>query len=379
MRRQARSAGRLRVVFQLCVACIPGLAGIPNARANTASVRFACLSLRFHQGSEPFDLFKLDLSSLPAGINGELFPVFQAAPYTHAAVLTLTDTTFFEEVSGNLLLELPLADGDANGIPDFFQVEMAVQATSPGTYAIQGYGSGAVEARWSRAAGSPVGTCVLDFKMNAFQSLAVFTHSFELWEYRGTIRYETAASNVWFSLEAERTGSAPARWEGHGSLVRAPSEPQNHLVLLPGSWTNQTGEAWSFSTNHLFRMEHSPETYAAFFEFADGDPSTTEPDYFTWAWSVYDANDADHDGIPDLSDDPAALQPSLRLWVRRPGDALEIGVEGPSGARCRLQTTTHVAGGPWEEVLTVTLTNSTQLLLRQAPDEASRFWRVLLQ
>ena len=369
----------MRIVFQLCVACIPGFAGIPSSQANTASVRFACLSLRFRQGSEPFDIFRLDLSSLPAGINGELFPVFQAAPYTHAAVLTLTDTTFFEEVPGNLLLELPLADGDANGIPDFFQVEMAVQATSQGIYAIQGYGSGAVEARWSRAAGSPAGTCVLDFKMNAFQSLAVFTHSFELWEYRGTIRYETSESEVSFSLQAERTGSEEMQWAGHGLLVRSPQDPQNHLVLLPGSWTNLTGEAWSFSTNFLFRMESSPTTYAAFFDFTDGDPSTTEPDYLTWAWSVYDANDADQDGIPDLSDDPAAPQPSLRLWIRRPGDALEIGVEGPSGARCRLLTTTLVAGGPWEEVLTVTLTNSTQLLLRQAPDEASRFWRVLLQ
>lgn len=379
MTRQARSAGRLRTVFQLCIACIPGIAGIPSSQANTASVRWVCLSLRFHQGSEPFGLFKLDLSSLPEGINGELFPVFQAAPYTHAAVLTLTDTTFFEEVPGNLLLELPLVDADANGIPDFFQVEMAVGATSSGIYAIQGYGAGAVEARWSRAAGSPVGTCVLDFKMNAFQSLAVFTHSFELWEYRGTLQYEAAESSVSFSLQAERTESPPARWEGHGSLVRAPSEPQNHLVLLPGSWTNQTGEAWSFSTNHLFRMEHSPATYAAFFDFADGDPATTEPDYFTWAWSVHDPNDSDQDGIPDLSDDPAEAQPSLRLWIRRHGETLEIGVEGPPGAGCRLLTTTHLAEGPWEEILAVTLTNSTQLLLRRVPDEANRFWRVLLQ
>lgn len=367
---------RVGLWVSIAWACMAG--GVGVASSQTASVRFACVSLRFHRGSEPFGLFGLELSSLPGQVNGELFPMFQADPYTHAALLTFIDEAWFLEVPGNMLLQVPMADSDGNGIPDFFQVENGVQATTAGVFALQGYGSGTVVAQWSRAPGSPTGTCRLDLKPNPFQSLAVFTHTFELWEYRGTLEYRRNDSRIEVGLQVARVGGEGSLWRGSATLIPAPEDPLNQLVLLPGAWTNELDQLMVWSTNYLFRDERWPTNYSALFDFQDGNPVTPEPDYLTWVWSVDDPNDSDGDGIPDLSDAVAAPPVQIRLWVRRLPGELEVGVEGPLQRTCRLLQTTNLMTGPWVEVASVTLTNASQVLLRQPLQGPARFWRALL-
>lgn len=344
-----------------------------------ADGQFTCLSIRFHRGTEPFDLFALDLSSLPGRVNGELFPVWGADPYTHGAILTLTDLVWFEEVPGNLLLEIPPGDNDGNGVPDFFEVRRAVQWQGNGVYQLAGYGSGAVEARWTRNAGDPVGTCVLNLKVNPFQSLAVFTHTFELLEYRGTLSYTNRAGGIEGHVELGRTGRPEVHWTGPVRLLRSPETPTETLILFPGAWTNELDQLLWYPTNHLFRDPRAATNYAGYFDFEDGEPATPEPDYLAWIWTVTDPNDLDRDGIPDLSDDPGSAPDTLRLWIRKVGDELELGVAGAPPGRCQVFETATLENPFWQPVLTVPLTNASQAVMRVRPGASSRFWRVQLE
>lgn len=361
------------------VGCCLAIGHPAYGAGSPADAQVTCLSIRFHRGTEPFDLFALDLSSLPGQVNGELFPVWGADPYTHGAILTLTDLVWFEQVPGNLLLEIPHGDDDGNGVPDFFEVRRTVQWQGNGVYQLAGYGSGAVEARWTRNAGDPVGTCVLNLKVNPFQSLAVFTHTFELLEYRGTLSYTNRTGGMEGHVELERTGRPGARWTGPVRLLRSPETPTETLILLPGAWTNELDQPLGYPTNYLFRDPRAATNYAGYFDFEDGEPATPEPDYLTWIWTVTDSNDLDHDGIPDLSDDPESPADMLRLWIRKVGDELELGVASARPGRCQVFETATLQNSFWQPVLTVSLTNSSQAVLRVRPGASSRFWRVQLE
>lgn len=364
----------LRLIVVL--GCWMGTSGTPGEAASPADTQITCLSIRVNRGTEPFDLFALDFSSLPDRINGELFPVWGADRYTHGALLTLTDLAWFEEVRGNLLLEIPLQDDDRNGVPDFFEVRRAVLWQGSGIYQLQGYGSGSVEARWTRAAGDATGTCVLNLKINPFQSLAVFTHTFELLEYRGRLSYANGPREIEGYVELHGAGRPGARWTGPVRLHRTPEAPAVELILLPGAWTNEWDQPLLYPTNHLVRDVRTATNYAGYFDFEDGEPATPEPDYLTWIWTVADPNDTDGDGIPDLGEDPEALPGPVRLWIRKQGDAWELGVESARLGLCQVFEATNLENPFWQPVLTVPLTNASQTILRIRPGASPRFWRV---
>ncbi|MCS7089827.1 MAG: hypothetical protein RMN51_01055 [Verrucomicrobiota bacterium] len=345
--------------------------------SQTAEMRMACASIRFHQGTEPIGLFTLDLSSLPGRVNGELFPIFQATPYTHVSILTLTDQTSSEEALGNIILEVPAQDGDADGIPDFFEVNFSVQSTTRGSYTIQGYGRGVVEARWSRSAGHATGTCIFEFRLNAFQSLAVFTHTFELMEYFGPLRYNIGRGGVSATLSLARVAAEGSLQSAQVRLHRSADDPTHGLVFEPGAWLDEFSQIWPHGTNYLFRGDQPGNLYTGYFDFEDGWSGTPEADYRTWFCAVRDPNDSDGDGIPNLSDDPIADFRATRLWMRRAGTWLELGIEASAvPLSCQLLATARLDVPDWNVVLSAAVTNPSQVLLRFQPTGNAGFWRL---
>ena len=74
----------------------------------------------------------------------------------------------------------------------------------------------------------------------------------------------------------------------------------------------------------LYRYPGWATNYYGWVVMQDGDPNTAEADYVSWNLSIDDTNDADHDTIPDFSDDPQAAparQPKLTLALS-PGHVL---------------------------------------------------------
>jgi hypothetical protein len=112
----------------------------------------------------------------------------------------------------------------------------------------------------------------------------------------------------------------------------------------------------------------------------DGDPNTGEPDYLYWNLSVDDANDADHDTIPDFSDDPQTTpvrQPKLTLALN--ANHLLLTISGDVGRMHEIQQLTALGSTNWQPVQSVTLTNDPQAVSLTLPTGDSSFWRVRTQ
>ena len=122
-----------------------------------------------------------------------------------------------------------------------------------------------------------------------------------------------------------------------------------------------------------------PTNYAGVVYFADGDPSTVAPDYQSWTLSIDDTNDANANGIPDFSDDPAlALPPRAPRLSLTPGATnLWLTISGDTGHTNDIQELDSLMTTNWHTKLSLTLTNDPQTVSLSLPTNQTKFWRVL--
>jgi hypothetical protein len=356
--------------------------------AETAHARLWCDSLRFQRGYDQDGLYTLDLTTLSAGINGELTWNFLSANYLYSSYLELTDFTFGgETLQGTLEVDLPDAqDADGDGFDDFFQVAMPVgSVATSGRYNFQVYGAGTCTATWSRAAGSKDGSCVFTMRLDG-SSTTRFTHAFEVAEYTGPLVYTPGKTNVLADLQVTQTGNPANVIQGPCQFVKLVSDPYNDLTISDGTWTNGALQSLNYAEDSqgglgdLYRYAAWPTNYYGWVVMQDGDPNTAEADYVSWNLSIDDSNDADHDTIPDFSDDPQAApaqQPKLTLALSA-GQVL-LTIAGDVGRVHEIQRLSELSSTNWQPVQLVTLTNNPQTVSLTPPTGNSSFWRVRAQ
>jgi hypothetical protein len=356
--------------------------------AETARATVWCDSLRFQRGYDQHGLYTLDLTTLSTGINGELTWNFLSGNYLYSAYLELTDFTFGgETLQGTLEVDYPdypdVPDANGDGFNDFFEVAQPVASvTTSGEYYFQVYGSGTCTATWSRAAGSKDGTCVLSMKLDG-STTTTFTHSFEVIEYTGPITYTPGKTNVVASLAVTQTGNATNVMRGPCQFVKDASDPYNDLTISDGVWTNAALQLLSYAEDtggDLYRYADWPTNYYGWLIFQDGEPNTGEADYLYWNLSIDDTNDADHDTIPDFSDDPQTApprQPRLTLAVNP--DHVLLTIAGDVGRLHEIQQLTDLSTTNWQPVKSVILTNDPQTVSLSPPSGSPAFWRVRAQ
>lgn len=370
----------------LILSALPLLPSLAQS-TETAKARIWCDSLHFQRGYEPNGLYELDLSTLSVGINGELTWDFISASYDYSAYLELTDWTFGDTLQGTLEVNLPsIPDANRNGYDDFFEVAQTVgSVTTSGSYNFQVYGAGTCTASWSRAAGSKDGTCVLRMKLDGFTT-TVFSHSFEVIEYTGPLHYAPGRTNVLADVLVTQTGNTANVFQGPCQFIKLDSDPYNDLFISNGTWTNSAQQSLNYAEDaaggmgDLYRDADWPTNYYGWLVFEDGDPNTGEPDYLYWNLSIDDANDADHDTIPDFSDDPRAIptrQPRLTLSLNA-GHVL-LTIAGDLGHVHEIEQLTDLSSTNWQPVQSVTLTNDPQTVSLALPTGISSFWRVRAQ
>jgi hypothetical protein len=339
--------------------------------AETAAARFWCLSLRFQQGA--FSGETLDFSTISGTPNGELAP-YDGLTYITAFFLNAFGTT----INGTMYLDLPpVADVNGNGFNDFFESALGVRATTSGTYSTA-IGNGTVTATWQRAAGSQNGSCILDLVDNMAGDLGSFTHVFQLIEYTGPLLFTPGSNTVAGRINLVQTGDPTSKIQGPVQFVKVSTNRFNLLTLQPGAWTNSAAQFLTY-TNDLFRRDQPWTTnYYGIVQFDDGDPNTPAPDYLVWVLSIDDSNDANHNGIPDFSDDPqTAPAPRAPLvassWT---STNLLFSISGDVGHLHDLQQTLSLPATNWQTVLSVTLTNDPQIISLPYPPAPAAFWRV---
>jgi hypothetical protein len=324
--------------------------------------------------------YSLDFTTLSAGINGELALefIFLQSGYTNSAYIVLTDQIFGDQYDGAIALDLPAGtDANGNGFPDFFESSQAVNGpVTSGAYNLQSFGSGTVTAQWGRDTNSASGTCVL--QLNGIFPTPTFFIPFELLEYAGPLTYTAGSNAVAGSVDLTQTGNSANEWIGSVQFVKNTTNRFNSLNLQVTNWTNSAAQTLSVS-NHVFSRDLVRQTnYSGYLEFWDGDPSGPDPDYWLWRLAISDSNDANHNGIPDFSDDPVLPRaPSLSV-TPTPTNVL-LTIQGDIGHLHQVKEATSVTTTNWPTVLSVTLTNDPQVVTLPLPTSSTRFWRVLAQ
>jgi len=345
--------------------------------AETANARIWCFSLRFQQGTDSSGVDTLDFTTISSGVNGELAP-YRGLMYV--STFLLDDSTFSGlMLNGTMYLNLPpVADANDNGYNDFFESALGISDTSAGTYTTA-LGNGVVNASWSRPIGSKNGTCILHLVDNTFSDLGFFTSPFELIEYSGPLVYSPGTNTVAGNVNLVKTGDSTSQLGGPVQFLKVLTNRFDQLILQPGAWTNSAAQMLSYTNNLFQRDTRWPTNYYGLVQFADGDPNTAEPDYLFWGLSIDDPNDANHNGVPDFSDDPQVVTPphppSLALTLTSTN--VLISISGDIGRMHDIQQTLALPSTNWQTVASITLTNSPVAVPINLPPAQAAFWRVV--
>lgn len=362
----------------LAAALSAGLVVVPMAvSANVASVRLANDSVRMLPGdcSCGFGLtwimyFSSFYTEEPSQANGELAPQAQPADFAYWTYLVLEDPSMYASATF-AELNLPLtADANGNGIPAFFDVDEAVSAQTTGRYVIiwePGYGE--LQLTWDRPAGSRFGSCQLYMDDSILGLMGPFEHAFELVEFSGSLTYIPSPDPITGSIRLAKAGAAAESLEGPVALIRSATDRFNRLTLVGGQWTGPS-TTLSYSDSLVARNSFQPSVYR-------GTLQGSADAYPHWKLTITDPNDANGNGIPDLSDDVATApprRPALSLTLA--GTNLLISLRGDIGHTHWLQEAATPNATNWNTIHTIVLTNDPQGVTIPWPAASPAYWRV---
>jgi hypothetical protein len=348
--------------------------------AETAHARLYCLSLRFQQGTTYGGTLNLS-STGGSPYNGELLP-YSISGREWASFFFLYYGGY-GTIPGTIYVSLPsFTDANGNSFDDFFEVSQGVSTTStPGSESTS-ISSGTVTATWSRAAGSPNGTCQLHFVDDTYGDLGTYNCPFTLIEYTGPLTYTPGSNTVSATVNLAQTGNAANTLRGPIAFIKSTTDRFNTLTNQAGVWTNAALQTLSFDSEVFSRHVPTwPTNYAGYVYFADGDPSTASPDYRLWVLSIDDTNDANANGIPDFSDDPATVAPprTPHLSLRTGSTNLWLTISGDVGHTNLVQEIGALTSTNWQTTLSFLQTNDPQVVSLPLPAGTVKFWRVVAQ
>lgn len=297
--------------------------------------------------------------------NGELAPLPPGGVSTHSAFYRLSGTTVAPEF-GTFFLNVPdTADQNTNGVPDFYEVDQPVAiTTTTGTFE-HSIGIGPVTTTWSRPVNSKDGTCRLVMDSNK----VAFTVAFEIQEFSGSLSYSNSVTNI-VGIVSVAKRSQPARTlSGRVSLEKVSPD---RVAMEAGVLTNEVGQFLAF--DRVAKLDREGADYLDFLLFHDGDPNTREEDFVVWRLRIHDPNDADGNGVPDLSDAAGTRRPTLQL--SRSSSQLLATIGGDIGKVHELQTVASLGQTNWSTTTSLTLTNDPQTFTLSLPTNRTAFWRV---
>jgi len=356
------------------------------AAANEAQALFHCLSVRLAPASltQAGLTYTLAATSADDGtINDEIsLSENPDWPYFYTTRLRLTDPTAAAPIAFEAYFDLPNPDLNRNGASDFLEVNLRVnRAVSLGEFIPEGAfdTAGTLDLTWDRAAGASTGTCRLRLVLADLGLDLTFQHLFEVFDYRGSVAYGGSGTNISGEASLVRLG-APGSLRGPFPLTRL---DENELRYPATAWTNELGQplrlyAWDELESPLLRGALGTNYYGTL-GTADGRPSTpTTGEYQLWFISLFDPNDSNGNGIPDLSDSPPPPEPP-RLGWRREADKLWLQVQAQEGRRLVLEQAQRLPATNWSALPPITLTNAVQDIALPPPEIPPAFWRARLE
>jgi len=231
---------------------------------------------------------------------------------------------------GNFAVTFPTGDADGNGINDAFDYLQAGNVTALGSgYDYYNGGPFSAEGRFTRAAGEVKGRYALktiaangntaeasgDFYVGGINGIRI-----------GSSTYVRGASSVMNVSLAPDAALGPDNHGGtySGSFPFTVTD-RDTIAYSAFEFANPNNVRYSVRAGTLRR---AGRVYSGSLVYADGRTGTTFVDYVSHYFTITDLNDADSDGIPDLSDDlptpPALSSFSGTARTLEPGARLEF-------------------------------------------------------
>ncbi|MDB6111905.1 MAG: hypothetical protein JWR69_3655, partial [Pedosphaera sp.] len=279
------------------------------AQQRTAGFAGSCLSLQLGIGNRPdaiygtmpycfttydghADRYPLNQAVGSGTINfsGEVRPrAGQAGLYE--ADYAAYNTVYVSVEYGSITLNLPTANADNNGFPDLVQLNQAVNANLTGTATRDWPSSGATSISGSlvRSANQRTGSYSLTFA----DSAATLSGNWRISAVVGNITYARGPVNtISLSLVGEL-----GTYTGNTTFV---VNNANQIVLPQFNLFNNDTSVFTVQAGTTFNR--TGKKYVANATLQDGIRETEWPDFIHWVFEINDPNDADGNGIPDLSD-----------------------------------------------------------------------------
>lgn len=353
----------LRHVAALALALAAGSRGL----GNEATLTLTSLSMKVPPASVNLlgSVYSLSFTTADDdSINSELFAAEGTQTYQSYATLDYPGSEALGPLIGLISVDIPLAgDTNVNGITDFLEVDRAIaRTTTSGTIEIDDgmdFSQGTVSAVWTRPAGQAAGTVELRVNLPdfGFQNLT-FNHTFEIFQYRGPLSYTRSGSTVSATINLARQGAAGA-FTGAFPLTRISNGELNRADVVwkgPGNLDFEVLGTDALEDVPLPVSYIAGPYYGGLVIFADGDPTTPFPDeYDFFDLLIEDRNDADADGLPDLSDDLATTPTRPTLAARVVSTGLQLDITGAPGNRLVVESSPILPATDWNTVTELTL------------------------
>lgn len=200
---------------------------------------------------------------------------------------------------GYLTCTPPATDNDSNGVPDFLQIENAVDVTfsAVDTTVYPSRASYAVSIRLIRGAGQVLGSYTYTYTTSGSSGSGTWS----IVHVGGTGAYTRSAQNpIALSLaSASFTGVVKTSTGNTTCTVNS----QDQVSLEPFTITTSAGEQAPYPR---MTFNRTGNRYLSSYTSPDGMGVTTWPDYTQWIVEVTDYNDSNANGVPDWSDTPNA-------------------------------------------------------------------------
>jgi hypothetical protein len=354
-----------------------------RAAAEVAVMDLSCTSVRVPTAATTVAglTYGLGFTTTDDGTaNGELYQYIGNTTYASVALLQQPGSN--APLALGFTVDLPdTGDTDLDLLTDFFEVSHPVNAAkTAGTLSSNDALDtplGRVTANWSRAAGATVGTVLLQLDSDplALHGL-LFTNRFEIFEYQGQLTYTVSGSNITAAVNLTRQGTADT-YSGPFHMTRLDTA---ELAWTRNLWAGPSNQTYVVLPSTaipgvellLTRGATGTNYYGSIF-FQDGIPATRFRDeYDVWDVEVIDPNDANHNGIPDLSDVPVSA-PTLALAWKDGRPALTVTAQ--AGAYVIVEQSADLVAPAWTQVDARTLTANAEELVFPAPSSGGSYFR----
>ncbi|MBL9137756.1 MAG: immunoglobulin domain-containing protein [Verrucomicrobiales bacterium] len=286
-------------------------------------------------------------------VSGEL------SPDSSQAGLYRTDYILFAGNSvdsyGTAEVRFPVADADANGVPDFLQMNRAGTVDFSGitTRHAPSASTSTLSGRITRGAGSNAGTYTATVR-DGTRSLTYTGYSYLL-NAVGKFSYVRGTSN---------SGTFTASVTDEQGATTSYSADANFAVAGPNSLSfPQTlfrGTDGSLLTALPFTLTRTGSRYLGDLEFIDGGARTSWQDYKRWRIEIADTNDANKNGVPDLTDvlvEPPVITQAPQGQTVNAGVTVVITAAASGSAPLQFQWQKNGANIPFATGTTFTLSN----------------------